>query len=460
MKPTDIAIREVKTYRVKYNYRSPMKFGGREVKDVVVLRARVVVESRASGKRTVGYGEMTLGNAWAWPSKKLLSSLTSLPLIGLFEKMAAQAATFAEYGHPLRLTHELSKGHAALAEEIAVAMKLPESIPPLAVLLSASPIEAAIHDAFGRSLGLSSFDCLGEEFCSEDLSYYLGAEFAGYYLDRFTSRAPKAMMPLYHLVGASDPLGKDDVKRKLNDGLPETLEDWILTEGLSHLKIKLDGDDLDWDVGRVTEVDRITNRVSPERNWRYSVDFNERCPNEDYVIEFLERIDRLSKTSFPRIQYIEQPTSREMIPVAEQTMHRVSRSKPVVLDEGLLGLDSMLRAKQMGYNGVALKACKGQTESLLMAAAAQHYGLFLCVQDLTCIGASFLHSASLAARIPTVAAIEGNGRQYCPEGNMAWLEEYRPMFKIRNGSVPTELLSGVGLGYQWPEEALNGLESA
>ena len=51
--------------------------------------------------------------------------------------------------------------------------------------------------------------------------------------------------------------------------------------------------------------------------------------------------------------------------------------------------------------------------ALLMGAAAQKYKMFLCVQDLTCPGASLLHSASLSARIPTVAAIEGNARQYC-----------------------------------------------
>ena len=49
-------------------------------------------------------------------------------------------------------------------------------------------------------------------------------------------------------------------------------------------------------------------------------------------------------------------------------------------------------------------ACKGHSEALLMGAAAQKYGLFLCVQDLTCPGRSFLHSASLAARMPSVAA--------------------------------------------------------
>ena len=34
------------------------------------------------------------------------------------------------------------------------------------------------------------------------------------------------------------------------------------------------------------------------------------------------------------------------------------------------------------------------------------------------------------ARIPTVAAIEGNGRQYCPAGNRGWDQRYPGMFEI------------------------------
>ena len=63
-------------------------------------------------------------------------------------------------------------------------------------------------------------------------------------------------------------------------------------------------------------------------------------------------------------------------------------------------------------------------------------GMFLCVQALTCPGASFLHSASLSARIPTVAAIEGNGRQYCPAGNAG----YRNRFPGGLPAVPGTLL--------------------
>lgn len=129
-------------------------------------------------------------------------------------------------------------------------------------------------------------------------------------------------------------------------------------------------------------------------------------------------------------------------------MHEAAKIKPVVIDESLVDFESLLLAREQGYSGVALKACKGQSEALLMGAAAQKYGLFLCVQDLTCVGASFLHSSSLAARIPTVAAIEGNGRQYCPAGNRGWDERYPGMFEITDGTVRAAELSGPGLGYQ------------
>ena len=86
-----------------------------------------------------------------------------------------------------------------------------------------------------------------------------------------------------------------------------------------------------------------------------------------------------------------------------------------------------------------------------MGAAAQHHGLFLCVQDLTCVGASFLHSASIAARIPGIAAIEGNGRQYCPLGNQGWDQKYPSMFQLTDGTVGTGTLVGDGLGYSRPE---------
>ena len=182
-------------------------------------------------------------------------------------------------------------------------------------------------------------------------------------------------------------------------------------------------------------------------NWYYSCDFNEKCANVEYVLEFLARIESQSSQAWQRIQYIEQPTSRHLKAHPENRMQRAAAIKPVVIDEALVNLESLLLAREQGYSGVALKACKGQTESLLMGAAAQKYGLFLCVQDLTCPGFSFLHSASLAARVPTVAAIEGNARQYCPLGNRDWQARFPGMFRITHGTVQTGCLDGVGLGF-------------
>jgi hypothetical protein len=126
-------------------------------------------------------------------------------------------------------------------------------------------------------------------------------------------------------------------------------------------------------------------------------------------------------------------------------MHEAAKLRPVVIDESLTDLESLLMAREMGYTGAALKACKGQSQALLMAAAAQKFKMFLCVQDLTCPGASFIHSAGIAAHVPGVAAIEGNSRQYVPAANAGWERKFPGMFEVRNGRVNTSLLRGPGL---------------
>jgi len=261
---------------------------------------------------------------------------------------------------------------------------------------------------------------------------------------------PKPRMPLYHLVGALDPLTEADIPRRLADGLPETLGEWIQADGLTHLKIKLNGDDLAWDVARVVAIERVAAAAQHARDcaaWHYSVDFNERCPSVDYVLEFLARVAEQSSQALARVQYIEQPTHRDLKAHPHNRMHAAAAKKPVVIDESLVDLESLLLCRELGYSGVALKACKGHTEALLMGAAAQKYGMFLCVQDLTCPGASFLHSATLSARIPTVAAIEGNARQYCPAGNRGWDERFPGMFHVTDGMLDTSALTGAGLGF-------------
>jgi hypothetical protein len=103
-------------------------------------------------------------------------------------------------------------------------------------------------------------------------------------------------------------------------------------------------------------------------------------------------------------------------------------------------------AREMGYTGVALKACKGQSQALLMGAAAQKYKMFLCVQDLTCPGAALIHSAGLAAHVPGASGIEANARQYVPAANQPWEARFPGIFRIKEGTLQTSTLIGPGLG--------------
>ena len=130
-------------------------------------------------------------------------------------------------------------------------------IPKLCTLVVASAFDAAIHDAYGKAFGVSSYETYGPSFMTHDLSHDLGPEFKGEYLDRYVPVAPRATTPLFHSVGASDPLEAADVRTPIDDGLPETLEEWIPRDGLMRFKIKLNGGNLDADVERIVRIDRI-----------------------------------------------------------------------------------------------------------------------------------------------------------------------------------------------------------
>jgi len=449
-KGTDVCIKEVNCAFEPIVFRTPLKFGGRVIDKSFLINVDVTVETRDGKHRETGFGSMPVGNIWAWPSDKVSGEQSEGAMKTFAQEVCDLGSICREYGHPIDLTYHLSAEYHHTAKTLSNKLKLAETMPELAQLVSASPFDAALHDAYGRVHNVNSYNALTSKFMNHDLAEYLDDQFAGEYLDKYTLREPKATMPLYHLIGALDPLTDQDVMKKVGDGLPETLGQWIGFNGLTHMKIKLAGDNFDWDTQRILAVEKVAAEAQAKRGcktWCYSLDFNEKCANVDYLISVLKTVQEISPAAYDRIQYVEQPTHRDLKAHPEHKMHAAAKLKPVVIDESLTDYDSLLLSRDMGYSGVALKACKGQTESLLLGAAAQKFGLFLCVQDLSCPGYSFLHSASLASRIPSVAAIEGNARQFCPAANKPWAKRYPTMFDITDGSVGTAALNGLGLGF-------------
>lgn len=446
-KPTDISIKDISFSYEDFHYRAPLKFGGVAIDRVTILNVHSVVDT-VDGRTAKGFGSMPLGNVWSFPSKVLTYDDTLRAMKSLTERVARITADCKAIGHPLELNENLEPAYLSAAEEVRKFLQLAEPIPKLCTLVVASAFDAAIHDAYGKAHHRNCFQSNGKDFVNHDLGHYLGNDFNGEYLDQYVLPKPKARMPLYHLIGALDPLDENDIVKRINDGMPETLPEWINHDGLTHLKIKLNGDNLNWDVERVVRVDRITAETQTKRGvdqWCYSLDFNEKCPHVGYLLEFLTKVREQAPHGFARVQYIEQPTARDLKAHRTNVMHEASKLRPVVIDESLTDLESLQLAREMGYTGAALKACKGQSQALLMAAAAQKFQMFLCVQDLTCPGASLIHSAGLAAHVPGVAAIESNARQYCPAANKPWEKRFPGIFRVENGTIATGVLDQPGL---------------
>jgi L-alanine-DL-glutamate epimerase-like enolase superfamily enzyme len=448
--PRDTAIRieEITHSYQDFHYRAPYKFGGVAVDRVTLLNVNCVV-SLPNGHSAKGFGSMTMGNIWSFPSRVLTYDQTLGAMKALAEKIDKLTGNYREYGHPIDLNFALEPAYLNAAREVTAELHLAEPIPKLCTLVTASPFDAAVHDAFGKIHGRNVYQTYGPDLLPNDISKYLGKEYTGRWLNQFLLTQPTPAMPLYHSVGALDPLTPSEVTHPIHDGLPETLGGWIEYSGVDHIKIKLNGDDLDWDIHRVLEIDTVTVEAQTKRSvttWVYSLDFNERCRNVEYLLRFIRTLKERNLAAFKRIQYIEQPTARDLAADRQNVMYEASKLVPVVIDESLTGLNMLLLAREMGYTGVALKACKGQSQAMLLAAAGQIHKMFLCVQDLTCPGASLIQSAGIAAHVPGVAGIEANAREYVPAANEVWTKKFPGIFDIRNGRMATETLTGLGLG--------------
>src|SRR5436190_3519412 len=448
VKKTDIRIEEISHSYEDYLYRTPIKFGGSVVDRVTLFNVNCTVRTSA-GKVAKGFGSMPLGNVWSFPSKKMTYDGTIGAMKALAEEMIKITGAYREFGHPIDINHALDPSYDKAAAEVSQRLRLAEPIPKLCTLVTASPIDAAVHDAFGKAHGVNCYHTYGPEFMTHDLSHYLGGGYKGEYPSKYLRSEPKPRMPLYHLVGAVDPLEKSDIVKPVGDGLPETLSEWIVFNGLTHLKIKLNGDDPKWDVDRVLRIDRITTEAQKKRgvkSWVYSLDFNEKCPNVEYLVSFLRQVKEKSPGGYERIQYVEQPTARDLKAHPENRMQEAAKLRPVVIDESLTGVDMLLLSREQGYTGAALKACKGQSHTVIIASMAEKHKMFLCVQDLTCPGASLIQSASVAAHVPGVKAIEANSRQYVPVANKAWEGRFPGVFKVTDGTMDTSELGRPGLG--------------
>lgn len=448
-KLTDIRVKDLRVSYESFPYRRPYEFGRRSGDTCNLANVHATVET-VDGHVGHGFGSMTMGVEWSFPSKILSFDTRFAAMKQLQQRILRINTAYTEPGHPIDINFRLAPEYLKAAAEVGHEMHLHEAVPKLFTLVTASPFDAAIHDAFGKVHNLNCYLTYGPEFMSYDLAHYLDHEprFKGEYPSQYLLRAPKPWLWCNNSIGESDPIVASQIKKWLHDGLPNTLAQWIDADGLTHFKVKL-GITLKQDIARMLLIDRVATEAESRRGvhqWRYSLDFNEQCPNADYLIEFLRRVKEASPDCYERITYIEQPESRDLTYTRAQLLFEVAKLKPVTMDEALTGFGTLLLGRKLGYTGIALKACKGQSEMMLLNAAAQKLGMLMTAQDLTCPGASLIQSAGIAAHVPQIHELESNAREYVPIANKAWIKRFPGLFDIRDGKLHTGQLTGLGLG--------------
>lgn len=450
MRETHIRIVEIEPSFSDLALRTPLKFGAGVVREITALTVRARVET-PRGKWADGYGAILLSDLWAFPCPDLSHTLRDTAMRRLALGICAVALEHHTPGHPLDIAWELKPRLEPAAAAIAADMQFPVPIPLLAAQVCQSPLDAALHDACGRALGLSAYDLLGPEHLPHDLAHYAGAGLAGRYPADFLRQVPEPSLPAVHLVGAADKLTAGECgPGDPDDGLPVSLDQWIDRDGLRCFKVKLSGVNIDWDVERVCQVAAVVReaqaRAGLRRHFSLSVDSNEMNEGPASVVEFLCKLREADADAYSRLLYLEQPVERDLR-VHEYDMRPVSALKPVVVDEGVTDLSLLGLAARLGWSGVALKTCKGHSASLLYLASARSMGMAVTMQDLTNPGRALVHSASLAARLNPLMGLEYNARQFIPDAEADIQARHRCLFQVCEGVVSTASLSPCGLGY-------------
>ncbi len=446
---TDIRLVDIEPIFEDEEFRTPLKFGTGVIRAITSLTIKATVENRA-GDTAEGLGNILLSDIWGYPSAVMSHEDRDEAMREIAKRFCALLMDNARFGHPLDLYLDAKPELSRLAREVSEEMNAATPMPLLGALVSASPVDAALHDAFGNANGICSYDGYGPEFCEHDLSAWLGEEFAGKYIADYVNPSYQPSMPIFHLVGGMDKLRRDEVTADdPDDGMPVSLEEWIERDGIFCFKVKLSGKDIDADVARTVEVAEVIaeNAANMGADRFYlSTDSNEQNDSPETVIEYAEKLKSASLIAWEALLYFEQPTERDLDDHCFD-MRELSKYKPTVVDEGVKDVEMLKLAERLGWSGVGLKTCKGHSSSLLYVAYASEHDMVMTVQDLTNPGLSLIHSAGLAARINTLMGFEYNSRQYLPWASPELREKHRDLFTVNDGVVRTDSLSKTGLGY-------------
>jgi L-alanine-DL-glutamate epimerase-like enolase superfamily enzyme len=453
-KATDIRTTAAALYFLPVKTRVALKFGPETLTQVTCARARVTVTDD-QGRTAEGWGETPLSVQWVWPSS-LAYEEREAALKTFCVELTELWASIRARGHPLELGYDfLETVLPGWLEGFNQRHRRGnDPMPWLAALVCCSPFDLAMHDAYGQLYGRPTYETYHAGFMNRDLGYFLQAapgsriSFAGKYPAEFLALRRAENLVAWHLVGGLDLLDESEqTGSEPQDGYPVLLQDWIRREGLRCLKVKLRGNNPEWDYDRLLKVGRIA--VDNGVDW-LSADFNCTVTEPRYVNDMLDRLRYDLPRVYGMILYVEQPFPYDL------DRHRldvrsVSARKPLFLDESAHDWRLIRLGRDLGWSGVALKTCKTQTGALLSACWAKAHGMGLMVQDLTNPMLAQIPHVLLAAHVGTIMGVETNAMQFYPEASRPEAEVHPGLYQRRQGTVELGSVRGSGFGYRLRE---------
>ena len=266
-----------------------------------------------------------------------------------------------------------------------------------------------------------------------------------------------------HTIGMLDPLtAADQSGERLNDGLPETLEEAIATYGLRYFKIKVGGD-------RAADLDRLMRIASVlDRSagaYRATLDGNEQYDDAEGIAGLWSamaaepRLDRLVRS----VLFVEQPINRKV--ALEKSVAALADHIPVEIDESDDSVDAFSRARKLGYTGVSSKVCKGFYKSLINRARCARWNaeggdFFMSGEDLTTQAGLAVQQDLALVCLLGLDHVERNGHHYvdgfagAPDEEMQRFAAGHPhlygesgrrvRLRIADGVIDTSDLTGPG----------------
>ncbi len=341
-----------------------------------------------------------------------------------------------------------------------------KSAVPLCVSFALALIERALIDAVCRLEGNSFFEMLKQSRLGFRPDW-IHAELGKFEFASCLPTKPLAEIEIRHTVGLTDPLTNQDLdpSERLDDGLPQTLEDYVKNDGIASFKIKVSGD---------AAADRLRLQkiwdVIQDSAGSVTLDGNEAFDDAEKLLDYLAMLESLPGL-IEKIQFIEQPMNRADThnENLRPAICEAAKQKPLIIDEADGYIHAFAEAIEIGYLGVSHKNCKGIFKSLANFALCKFRNgntgtnsLFLSAEDLTSMPLAALQQDFAVVSAMGLANAERNGhhffyglkhlterekesaRAHYPE--LYRCADHELFLNIRNGRVDVSNLQQPGLG--------------